>query len=379
MKRAAAACPAAAELAAVLDRAKVRRSPGEERAEAEREDGEIAARAAVEEERRRAFDAVLERSEAEWARVEDPAVLRDALCSVLEQIRGPVLERVGRGVEGELREDDAEMELDDIADALDGQSARKPDPEHSFAERARYIPLRLSSDERKVLRLVEAALNVSEYTDVVDVLTYSKMKTRQRIHAQIRDLCSILTGLAVASDYARGQELLSDRDFAANEAFFQTAFEVARRHKVACPEKNRNTYGKLVHMLQDSVTGEISRLLEFSCVKPLNTVALYLQQRGGLELLDDPLMEVATKEIIADGKARSAVQAEIRQKERAVEVLAKRYRNGRTLGLDEIRRCLYSIGDNNAYLRCARDPVRFLFCFLSCGVVFSSLYACVGI
>ncbi|CDF37636.1 unnamed protein product [Chondrus crispus] len=226
----------------------------------------------------------------------------------------------------------------------------------SFAIRAKYIPLRLSAWERKILRLVEAALNVSEYTDVVDVLTYSRMKPKQRIHAQIRDLCSILTGLAVASDYARGQELLAEKDFAANEAFFQTAFEVARRHKVANPEKSRDTYGKLIHMLQDSVSDDITRLLDFSCVKPLVTVHSYLEVRKGLELLDDPLIQAATKEIIPDGKTRRAIQREISQKERAVQLLAKRYKRGQTLGEEEIKRCLYSIGDNSSYLRSARDP-----------------------
>ena len=76
----------------------------------------------------------------------------------------------------------------------------------SFLERAKYIPLRLSHDERRYLRLLEAALSVSEYTDKVDVLSW-KSKTA-RIHAQIKDICAILCGLVVASDYKKGQQLV---------------------------------------------------------------------------------------------------------------------------------------------------------------------------
>jgi hypothetical protein len=54
--------------------------------------------------------------------------------------------------------------------------------------------------ERKVLRLLEAALNVSEYTDKIDVLSYRTNKP-QRMVQQIKDLCAILCGLVVASDY----------------------------------------------------------------------------------------------------------------------------------------------------------------------------------
>lgn len=333
------------------------------------------------EQSRRCFDEILAHPTSHWRSVKDPSALSDALVTILHHIRGedtslhlPTL--LQSSVEGASivvdqgnsdapkdDQDDGDM-FDD--DALSNHNDIIPGGKnvvHSFASRAKFIPLRLSSDERKLLRLVEAALNVSEYTDVVDVIA-SRMKTKQRIHAQIRDICSILTGLAVANDYTAGQRLVADRDFAQNADFFQHAFETARRHKVANPEKSRDTYGKLIYMLQDSTQPEIKAMLEFTCVKPMLTVAAFLGERGGLSLLDDPLVEVATREIIPNGKSRRIIQREISEKEQAINFLAKQYQNGSTLSGDDVKRCLYSIGDNNAYLRAARDPCETMIQFL---------------
>ena len=115
-----------------------------------------------------------------------------------------------------------------------------------FVERAKYIPMRLTPEERKLLRLLEAALHVSEYTDAVDVLSY-RSKTH-RITKQLKEICAILCGLVVASDYRAGQRLIVDKEFKDNEAFFQDVFEIGRRHKIMNPEKMRSEYGKLMSL-----------------------------------------------------------------------------------------------------------------------------------
>lgn len=53
----------------------------------------------------------------------------------------------------------------------------------------------------------------------VDVLSWSRRGAR--VHAQLKDICAILSGLMVAQDYKRGQQLLVDRDFSDNATFFQ--------------------------------------------------------------------------------------------------------------------------------------------------------------
>ena len=102
-------------------------------------------------------------------------------------------------------------------------------------ERSKHVPLRLTLEERKLLRLCEAALDVSEYTDKVDVLSW-KSKTG-RIHEQIRDICAVLSGLAVAADYEVGQKMIKDRSFEDNAEYFAAVFEIGRRHKILNPER----------------------------------------------------------------------------------------------------------------------------------------------
>jgi len=223
-----------------------------------------------------------------------------------------------------------------------------------FVERSKFIPLRLAYGERKYLRLLEAALNVSEYTDKIDTIGFGLSKAKRIVH-QIRELCAILSGLVLSADYKQGQELFSDRDFQANEDFYQQLFELGRRHKIMNPDKMRSTYGKLIYLLQDSQTPEVKDLLSFTCVSPIKTVYITLEQHDALDLLRDDLMTAATMEIYSEGRSRRDVQKDIRSKERAIEVLSAKYKRPK-LDQETVRQCLYSIGDNHAFLRVNRDP-----------------------
>lgn len=243
----------------------------------------------------------------------------------------------------------------------DSQPTASTSGSNNFLDRAKYIPLRLQLEERRLLRLLEAALSVSEYTDKVDVLSW-KSKT-SRIHTQIKDICAILCGLVVAQDYKKGQQLVRDRNFQDNAEFFQNCFEAGRRFKIMNPDKMRSEYGKLVYLLMDSSDDHVQNLLEFKCVRPLRTVYTLLEECNGLAVLQDPLVEAATAEIVAGGRPRPEIQRDIRRKEKAREALVQRYSSNR-LPEKDLLQCLYSISDNNSFLLFNRDPVDRMIAYL---------------
>ncbi|KZT71502.1 hypothetical protein DAEQUDRAFT_665907 [Daedalea quercina L-15889] len=252
--------------------------------------------------------------------------------------------------------DDFDDELENIVAAADAENtiADESTVGEWFVDRAKFIPMRLTLGERKYLRLLEAALNVSEYTDKIDTIGFGLSKAKRIVH-QIRELCAIMSGLVLSADYKQGQELFQDRDFAANEEFYQQIFELGRRHKITNPDKMRSTYGKLMYLLQDSQTPEVKDLLGFTCVKPIMTVYSILEECDAVDILRDDLIATATKEIHSEGRSRREIQKDIKSKERAIETLSAKYvREG--LSQEQIRQCLYSIGDNHAFLRVNRDP-----------------------
>lgn len=272
------------------------------------------------------------------------------------------------------------ISIDELLKQSGGTLSLDDNSAAAIKERAKYIPVRLTQTERLLFRLLNSTLLVSEYTDKIDIISH--MQKRPRIVAQIKQICSILCGLAIATDIDKGKELLMEgKEFKDMEEFFLSVFEIGRRYKIMNPERMRDTYGKLVYMLQDSV--DVEDLLGFKCVSPMRTVYSVLEENGSLPMLDDVLIEVATREIIPDGKDRRTIQKEIRQKEMAIDHLSKKYctfrdtrmslnpfkafGGGQQKGLtqEEVRQCLYSIGDNSSFLRSNRDPIDKMISFLT--------------
>lgn len=224
---------------------------------------------------------------------------------------------------------------------------------------------------------------VSEYTDQVDV--YHIGNKSRRMALQVQQVCAILAGLVVANNFDVAKRPLMERSFADNQHFFRAIFEIGRRHKILNPDKLRGSYGKLIHMLQDSVKAEVVRQLEFECVAPVRTVWTFVQaKRKGMELLKDPLLSVATREIYTDNKSREEVAAESKEKSEALAELKRKYaeklpdgaapkatgdlgellRGGRLhaghealLTEDAVETIVASISDHFAFQRFNREPV----------------------
>lgn len=126
--------------------------------------------------------------------------------------------------------------LDGAAASGVGASSSGGQHDSAWAARCRFIPLRLTEDERHMLRLVEGSLSVSEYTDNVDVISYANKA--HRIKEELQEVCALLTGLQLACGWAsgkkRGRGVATDAQGGqgsrgANAAFFQV------RPRRSCP------------------------------------------------------------------------------------------------------------------------------------------------
>ncbi len=115
---------------------------------------------------------------------------------------------------------------------------------------------------------------------------------------------------------------MQDKDYLTHLPIFQDILEIGRRHKIMNPEKMRTEYGKLVYLMQDASYPEIRKWLgsdnnPLHLNRSIKSVYLFLEEKGGLELLDDPLIEIATREVLPDKNlSRASIQRHIKKKVR---------------------------------------------------------------
>ena len=234
----------------------------------------------------------------------DSEVGSEDQLSAWEKSAKAIAEKVQRQQEGletamlePKHEDETFLTVDEIAALLEAQMAentsskkRKQNSQAErdtladwFCERSKFIPLRLSYEERKWLRLVKATMRGAEYTDIIDGKIFkSEVRRNNEI---VRCLGATLTGLVTAINHQEGQRLAEERNFSVYRKDIQTVFEITRRYKIMNPEKVRNEYGKLLYMLQDSALKQIRDTMGMTCVKPIKNVWDFLNSRGGLEVL----------------------------------------------------------------------------------------------
>ena len=117
---------------------------------------------------------------------------------------------------------------------------------------------------------------------------------------------------------------------------------------------------------------QVQEILECACLKPIKSVYSTLVEARADGMLSEPDIAIATGssscgalavvsalvagEIITGRRQRYAVDRDIKAKESAIEKLSKKYKSSK-IDQEQLRQCLYSIGDNNSYLAQFRTPV----------------------
>lgn len=225
--------------------------------------------------------------------------------------------------------------------------------------RCEFVPMRLTEDERKLHQVLENALEVCEYTDMVDV-TFShtgKSKT-SRIFESLVDVLSISCGLIMANNLTKGEQILSGKSLNDNITLFTDLFEIGRRYKIMNPAKMRNTYGKLMYILMDTESYSIKNELKINFVKPILTVSRFLKLKNKLDILNDELFSIATRSINNIGNEKSAreLELEIAEKKKATDIIILNYACDE-LTAEDLKRVIDSISDNEAFLEFNMRPV----------------------
>lgn len=232
---------------------------------------------------------------------------------------------------------------------------------NNIVEKCKYMPLRLTDDERRLLAVLENALEVTEYSDNVDVTFSHTQKSRcSRILDGLVDILSIYSGLLLSNNLNKGEDVVCSRSLDDNVPFFRKVFEVGRRYKIMNPTKMRGTYGTLMYILMDAESCAIKDELKLSFVAPIQTVFTFLEEHDMVHLLYEPALVDATSSIADDGgcsKSQDELRLKREHKLHALNALVTSYSNDKVTEVD-LRRVIESIADNNAFLHFNAHPVR---------------------
>jgi len=225
--------------------------------------------------------------------------------------------------------------------------------------RCQAIPLRLTEEERTLLHILEGALDVSEYTDNVDVSSnmfgwrsmFDNNNNKEgRMKKELLEFFAFVHGLYVCSSLRNGKKLIDGRKFRDNASFLAKVFEIGRRYKIMNPDKMRSTYGKLMYILMDTAAHD---LVDYDVIVDIRTVDGEFRKVSGI--YSDPLLIEATK------NTNSA--EEVAGKMRARSALVEKYVCG-DVDKEMMVRCLDSISDANNYILFNRDPVEKMITYL---------------
>ena len=70
----------------------------------------------------------------------------------------------------------------------------------------------------------------------------------------------------------------------------------------------------MIYLMQDAVSPETRRILNLNIKTGVKSVYDFLEERGGLAVLSDPNVEIATREVLANGRPRPQITRDIRRK-----------------------------------------------------------------
>ena len=157
------------------------------------------------------------------------------------------------------------------------------------------VVVRLDDKEREILKVLNAALAVSEYTDDVDGIRLRRSGTIDDVaEKSLSDLFTTLVGLMLAADLLPRE--LSRKIKAGGINFndvspmLRDVFAIGRRYKRFNPTEMKD-YGKLVMVLQDA--NRMRKSLNLDLMKPVLTVGDQLRDIGALDILGDPRVTTA--------------------------------------------------------------------------------------